>query len=131
MPRAMPPVLLIALGGAAGAVSRHYVGRAAMRWLGPDYPWGTLAVNIAGGLAMGLLIGWLAAGDRTDAQAVRPFAAVGFLGGFTTFSAFSLEMVQMIERKAWSQALGYAGASMVLSVLAVFAGLWLMRRMMT
>ena len=125
----MQTLSLIALGGAAGAVSRHLVGRAAFHLAGPGWPLGTLAVNLTGALLMGALIGWLAATDRPDGHAVRVFAATGFLGGFTTFSAFSLELVRMIERKAWIDAFLYASGSVLVSIAALFAGLWLVRRL--
>ena len=124
----MMNILLIGAGGALGAVSRHYVGQAALRTLGSGQPWGTLAVNILGGLLMGLLVGWLAATERADATSIRYLAAVGFLGGFTTFSAFSLEMVRLIETRAWLNAFGYATGSVVLSVGAVIVGLMIMRK---
>ena len=125
----MQSILLIAGGGALGAVSRHLVGRAVMQATGTGFPWGTFAVNVAGGLAMGLLIGFLAATDREGENAVRLAGAVGFLGGFTTFSAFSLELVLMFQRKAWGEAAAYAGGSVLLAALALVAGLWLMRRL--
>jgi CrcB protein len=124
----MQNILLIGAGGALGAVSRHLVGRTALRFLGSDQPWGTFAVNIAGGLMMGLLIGFLVATDRGDQHAARLFGAVGFLGGFTTFSAFSLEMVLMIERKAWLNAFVYAAGSVILSISALMLGMYLVRR---
>lgn len=111
-----------------GAVARYQVGRLTFRWFGPEQVWGTLAVNIAGGLLMGLLIGWLAATGRADQQSIRLFGAVGFLGGFTTFSAFSLEMANMFERKAVLPAFGYAAGSVVVALAAVFVGLWLVRK---
>ncbi|MBO6766541.1 fluoride efflux transporter CrcB [Maricaulis sp.] len=132
----MNHLLLIAAGGAGGAVSRHLVGQAALRWLGPQMPlglpWGTLAVNVVGGLAMGLLVGWLALAGRGEAdQYIRLAGAVGFLGGFTTFSAYSLELATMIERKAYALAFGYAAGSVLLALGAVFAGLIIMRKVLT
>jgi len=132
----MNHLLLIAAGGAGGAVSRHLVGQAALRWLGPQMPlglpWGTLAVNVVGGLAMGLLVGWLALAGRGEAdQYIRLAGAVGFLGGFTTFSAYSLELATMIERKAYVLAFGYAAGSVLLALGAVFAGLIIMRKVLT
>jgi CrcB protein len=120
--------LLVGAGGALGAVSRYQVGRLTFRWFGPEQVWGTFAVNVAGGLLMGLLIGWLAATGRADQQYVRLFGAVGFLGGFTTFSAFSLEIANMVERKAFLPAFTYAAGSVVVALAAVFVGLWLMRK---
>lgn len=132
----MNHLLLIAAGGAGGAVSRHLVGQAALRWLGPQMPlglpWGTLSVNVVGGLAMGLLVGWLALAGRGEAdQYIRLAGAVGFLGGFTTFSAYSLELATMIERKAYALAFGYAAGSVLLALGAVFAGLIIMRKVLT
>lgn len=124
-------LLLIGAGGALGAISRYLVGQASLRWLGPEQPWGTFAVNIAGSLAMGLLIGWLVATDRGDHHMMRLLGAVGFLGGFTTFSAFSLELVAMIERKAWANALVYASGSVAAGILALFVGLMIMRKVVS
>ncbi len=126
----MMNLLLIGAGGALGAISRYLTGQAAARLFGMDQPWGTFIVNIAGGLAMGVLIGWLSLSERADENAIRLFAATGFLGGFTTFSAYSLELALMIERKAWLNALLYAAGSVVLALLAVMAGLILIRRVM-
>jgi len=126
----MMNLILIGAGGALGAISRHLAGRAALRLFGPDMPWGTFSVNVLGGLAMGLLVGWLAATERADETSIRLFAAVGFLGGFTTFSAYSLEIALMIERKAMLSAFAYAAGSVVLALAAVFAGLMIMRKVM-
>ncbi len=125
---AMNHLLLIAAGGAGGAVARHLVGQAALRWLGAGWPWGTLAVNVVGGLAMGLLIGWLTAAEPPNATALRYALGVGVLGGFTTFSAFSLEVVMMIERRDWVSASGYVGLSVVGAVGALILGLTIARR---
>lgn len=113
------------LGGALGAGARYLVGQAMMGWFGPNYPWGTLAVNLIGGLAMGALVGMLA--RMTAGEQARLFLAVGVLGGFTTFSAFSLELVTMLERGAMLTAVGYALASVLGAVLALFAGLAITR----
>jgi CrcB protein len=131
----MNHLLLIGAGGALGAISRHLVGRAALRWLGPEMPlglpWGTLVANVAGGLLMGLLVGWLALAGRGEPDHyIRLAGAVGFLGGFTTFSAYSLELAMMIERKAFGLAFGYAAGSVLLALGAVFAGLLIMRKVL-
>lgn len=118
-------ILLIALGGALGAVARYGAGRVAP--VG-DWPSATLTVNVVGGLLMGLLTGWLAFRGGVEQESVRLFAAVGVLGGFTTFSAFSLETAQMIERGRIGMAAAYVGLSVVLSVAALFAGLMIARR---
>lgn len=121
-----PPLLLVALGGGLGAVLRFIVGRWSLGAFGPDLPLGTLLVNISGGLVMGLLAGWLAR-PGNGAEHLRLLIGVGVLGGFTTFSAFSLEVVTMLERGEALWALGYVLASVTGAVLAVFAGLWLAR----
>lgn len=121
----MISLLLVMMGGALGAGARYLVGKALLGWLGPDYPWGTLAVNLLGGLAMGALAGML--GRMTAGDQARLFLAVGVLGGFTTFSAFSLELVTMLERGAMMTAMGYALASVAGAVVALFAGLAMTR----
>ncbi|MCW5725292.1 MAG: fluoride efflux transporter CrcB [Maricaulaceae bacterium] len=124
----MGHVLLIAAGGAIGAVARHFAGAASLRLLGAGFPYGTLFVNVAGGLLLGLFVGWLSQAGRDDGGALRAFFAVGVLGGFTTFSAFSLELALMIERKSWMTAFGYAAGSVLLALGALFAGLLIARR---
>jgi len=122
----LPSLLLVALGGATGAVLRYLVGRWSLVTFGPGLPLGTWIVNISGGLAMGLLAGWLAR-PGSGAEHMRLLLGVGVLGGFTTFSAFSLEVVTLLNRGEAIWALGYALASVTGAVLAVFAGLWLAR----
>lgn len=117
--------LLVMAGGAVGSAARYGVGMLALRSLGPGYPWGTLAVNLIGGFAMGLLAGLLARGGGSEQT--RLLVGVGLLGGFTTFSAFSLDSVTMIERGLWGPAIGYALVSVIGSVVALFAGLALVR----
>ena len=125
----MNHLLLIAAGGALGAVSRHLVNQAGLRWLGPEFPYGTFLVNIGGSLMIGLLVGWLAQVGRPDATEIRFALGIGFLGAFATMSAFALDVVVMAERKMLTLALAYAGGTVVLSVLAVFAGLLISRRL--
>lgn len=125
----MNHLILIALGGALGAVARHLVNQGALRVIGPDYPWGTLIVNVAGSLLIGVLVGWLAFAGRSDATELRFALGVGFLGAFTTMSAFSLDVVLFIERKAYVSAAGYALGTVCLSVFAVFVGLMLARKL--
>lgn len=119
-------LFLVMLGGAVGAGARHLTGRAALALWEPDFPWGTLIVNILGGLAMGLLVGWLAARASGD-EAIRYLLGVGVLGGFTTFSAFSLETVLMLQRNEYWTALLYILASVIVSIAALFAGLQMTR----
>lgn len=126
----MQTLLLVAAGGATGAVARYLLGVQAMRSLGGGWPYGTLAANVLGGLLMGVLIGVLALRGGADQERWRLLLGVGVLGGFTTFSAYSLEVVLMIERRAYGQAALYSVGSVVLSVAALFAGLILMRRLL-
>lgn len=121
----MPNLLLVMLGGAFGAGARHLAGAAGLRWLGPGFPWWTLFVNLSGSLFMGLLTGWLVRAGGSEQT--RLFLAVGVLGGFTTFSAFSLELGLMVQRGELANAAAYVLASVVGGVLLLFAGLWLMR----
>jgi CrcB protein len=122
----MNHLFLVMLGGAIGAGARHLTGRAALALWGPGFPWGTLIVNLAGGLAMGLLAGWLAARASGD-EALRYLLGVGVLGGYTTFSAFSLETATMLQRGDHGLALLYILASVAGSIIALFAGLQIAR----
>jgi len=119
----MNPLILIMAGGAIGAGARYVVSSAIVRAAGASWPWGTLSVNIIGGFLMGVLVARVAEGG----DPVRLLLGVGVLGGFTTFSAFSLESVEMIQRGAWASAFGYAVASVGLSLLALFLGLVIAR----
>lgn len=119
-------LLLAAAGGAVGAAGRYLVGIGAARLLGYDFPWGTLIVNVVGCFVMGLLIE-AAALRWSMSNEMRTFLATGILGGFTTFSAFSMDFALLVERKAYAGAALYAGASVTLSLLALFAGLAVVR----
>lgn len=114
----------VALGGAFGAVARFLTVMAALRAFGPAVPWGTLAVNVAGSFAMGLLFVWL---EARGLMRLAPLLMAGLLGGFTTFSAFSLDVLKLWEAGAGWAAAGYALGSVVLSVGALVAGVALMR----
>ncbi len=122
----MMPIIYIAAGGAAGAVLRYLSTSAATTWFGHGFPYGTMLVNVFGSLGMGLLIGWLAK-HSAGAETLRYLIAVGFLGGFTTFSAFSLDVVTLFERDQMISAMLYIIGSVSLSVIALFAGLYVMR----
>lgn len=126
----MQTLLLVAVGGGSGAVLRYLLGVQAARALGQGWPYGTFASNALGGLLMGVLAGWLALRGGPDGEKWRLLLGVGVLGGFTTFSAYSLEVALMIERRAWGQAFAYSLGSVVLSVAALFAGLLLVRRLL-
>lgn len=122
----MTPLLAVAGGGAIGAVARYLMAGAVQRTIGGAFPWGTLAVNLLGALLMGLIVEcaarlWTLSGD------LRLFLTTGILGGFTTFSAFSLETALMVEKGELAQAALYAMASVLLTVLFLFCGLWLVR----
>ncbi len=118
----MNATLLVMAGGAFGAAARYHLGRLAFHWGGIGFPYGTLAANLIGGFLMGVLVGVLARSDFVD-EPWRLLLGIGVLGGFTTFSAFSLELVNMIERGDWAVAAGYAILSVAGSVAALFAGL--------
>ena len=125
-----PPIVLVAIGGAVGAVLRYLVGVWTLGNIGSGLPFGTWSVNIAGGLAMGLLAGWLTreGGNGIDGgDALGLLLGVGVLGGFTTFSAFSLEVFTMITRNEIGLAAAYAVSSVAGSVVALMAGIWLVR----
>ncbi|MCZ6453097.1 MAG: fluoride efflux transporter CrcB [Alphaproteobacteria bacterium] len=122
----MKLVLAIALGGAIGAVGRHYVSVAMTLLLGHGFPWGTLVVNIFGSFLMGVLIEAMALAWSPTAE-MRALLTVGVLGAFTTFSTFSLDVAVLYERGASLLLAFYIVTSVAVSILALFAGLRLMR----
>jgi CrcB protein len=126
----MPLTLWIAAGGAVGAATRHLVNVGATRLLGHSFPYGTFTVNVLGSLIMGLLIGLMAL-RWSASQEMRAFLTTGLLGGFTTFSTFSLDFATLMERKAHALAAIYAAGSVGTSLAAVFVGLWMMRWALT
>lgn len=125
----MTRFLLVAAGGALGSMARYGLGLTAGRWApNAGWPVGTFVANVIGGLLMGVLVGWLAFRGGAHQEMVRLFAAVGVLGGFTTFSSYSLEAVQMIERRQLGLAAAYVAGSAALAIAALFLGLMLSRR---
>ena len=123
----MNGLLYVALGGALGASGRHLLGIGMLKTFGPDYPYGTMAANVIGGFLMGMLAGWLAL-KVSGGENLKLFLGVGLLGGFTTFSAFSLDAVLMYEKKAYGALIGYVGGSVILSIGALMIGLILARK---
>jgi len=113
--------ILVFVGGGLGAAARHGVGRATLHAFGPGFPWGTLTVNVIGSFLIGLAFALLETG-----QPARLFLVTGFLGGFTTFSAFSLDALTLWERDPWTAGI-YVAASVTLSFAAIVAGMLLSR----
>ena len=124
----MIPLLQVALGGALGASGRYLTGVLVARLVGPGFPWATLAVNVLGSFAMGVVVVVLAQGSG---QRVAPLLMTGVLGGFTTFSAFSLDAVTLYERGQTELSLLYVAGSVILSVAALFSGLLIARSLTT
>lgn len=122
----MRTAFFVFLGGGLGSVGRYFVGVGAGRLIGTGFPWGTLIVNIVGCFVMGLLIETMALRWSVH-QDARAFMAIGILGGFTTFSAFSADFALLTERKQYLVAASYLSASVFFSLLAVFAGMVLVR----
>lgn len=116
----------IALGGGLGSAARFGVNHAVSQWLGNGFPWGVMFINILGSFLMGIAIAKFAQIDGLS-QEFRSFVTTGFLGGFTTFSAFSLDFVTLWERGDLIQAFAYMLASVICSVLALFLALAVMR----
>jgi len=127
-PSTLQASTLVALGGASGAVLRYHAGRLIGGISGPNavFPWGTFSINFTGSLAMGLLAGWLAR-HGTGGEAWRLLLGVGVLGGFTTFSAFSLESALLIERGLFTSAALYAVGSVFAGIAGLFIGLYITR----
>jgi CrcB protein len=124
----MTAYLIVALGSALGGALRHAVNLGAARLLGTSWPYGTFAVNVVGSLVMGLLAGYFAL-RATASQAWLLFLTTGILGGFTTFSAFSLDAALLVERGRLDAMAGYVLGSVALSIGALFLGLAIVRRL--
>ncbi len=123
----MQMLLAVAAGGAFGAVLRYLTMGRVAALLGTGFPWGTLVVNVAGSFAMGLIVA-LGARAIQPSPELRALLTVGILGGFTTFSTFSLDTMLLIERGQWPQAALYAALSVLLSVAGLWAGMALVRQ---
>ena len=124
----MTKVLLVFLGSGIGGSLRHGVNVWSLKAFGSGFPIGTLIINVVGGLLMGLIAGWLAfRAEMAWSQELRLFLTTGILGGFTTFSAFSLDAMTLLERGDYAGAALYVGASVVLSIAAVAVGLAVIR----
>lgn len=122
----MSNLLLVMSGGAIGAGLRYQLSRIALHLLGPAFPWGTWIVNLLGGLLMGLLAGMLLREGEMN-EPLRLLLGTGVLGGFTTFSAFSLESANMLQRGDYALAGAYMVSSVAGSILMLFLGFWLMK----
>lgn len=122
----MNSIVAVAAGGAIGATARYLFNLQMLRAMGPNFPWGTFGVNLIGSLIMGLLVGAFALKFNAS-QEVRNFLMTGILGGFTTFSTFSLDAAVMIERHDYALAGLYMVGSMAGAVLCLFIGLWVAR----
>jgi fluoride exporter len=124
----MQAILIVFFGGGVGSVLRHLVNIYAAKWLGTDWPWGTYTVNIVGSLVMGLFAGYFAfRAGATWTQQGRLLLMTGVLGGFTTFSAFSLDSILLWERGQAAYAALYVVSSVLISLSALVAGLSLVR----
>ena len=124
----MSHLLLVAIGGATGSVLRHLIGHWSIRHFGPAFPWGTMILNVVGSLLIGLLTEFIARKLNASAE-VRLLLVTGFLGGFTTFSAFSLDALVLFERGETTIGVVYVVVSVVASLAAVMGGLALGRSM--
>lgn len=122
----MPAMLLVMLGGAIGAGFRYHLSKIALQNMGLGFPWGTWIANLLGGLLMGVLAGTLVR-TADGGEPLRLFLGVGVLGGFTTFSAFSLETYNMLVRGDHVMAIAYAVSSVTGAILLLFLGILLTR----
>ncbi len=119
---------LVFVGSGLGGMARHAVGLGALRWLGPGFPFGTLAINIVGSALMGLVVALFATLDLGH-QDARLFLTTGIIGGFTTFSTFSLDAAAMWQRGEHIAAVAYVLASVLISLAALFLAMALTRRL--
>lgn len=122
----MQASIIVFLGAGLGGLMRHFMNAWVTAFAGAGFPYGIMAINILGSTAMGLVAGWFAFRGAGLGD-LRLFLATGILGGFTTFSAFSLDAALLIERGETAAAAAYVVGSVVLSVIGLFLGLWFMR----
>ncbi|MBV9330661.1 MAG: fluoride efflux transporter CrcB [Alphaproteobacteria bacterium] len=121
-----PTLVAVALGGAIGSLLRYIIAARIQATTSPGFPWGIFIVNISGGFMMGLIVE-MSALRLSLSSDLRAFLTVGILGGYTTFSTFSLDSALLIERGDFAGAAAYIGGSALLSIAALFAGLWVVR----
>lgn len=119
-------LLAVAFGGAVGAVGRYTLSTWIQGALGGSFPWGTLGVNVVGSFLMGVLVAAVQRGSLPPE--FQTLAAVGILGSFTTFSAFSLETVSLLQEGAWARGVSYVAASVLVGLAAIITGMWIMGR---
>ena len=119
--------VIVFIGGGLGAALRHGVNLLSARLFGTAFPWHTLIENVTGSLVMGFLAAYFAFKADPSSQHWRLFLTTGILGGYTTFSTFSLDSALLLQKGAYIQAASYMIGSVLLSVLALFAGLWIVR----
>jgi CrcB protein len=122
----MALTLWIALGGALGAAVRHFMNVWIARVAGGDFPWHTMVINVSGSFATGFLISLMALRWNVSNE-LRAFLTTGILGGYTTFSAFSLDFAMLVERKTYMLAAAYALGSVIPSLIAIFIGMAIAR----
>ena len=122
----MFPSFVVFIGSGVGGVARHLFNGWIARAVGTEFPLGILLINVIGSSAMGLVAGWFASKGHAS-QEVRLFLTTGILGGFTTFSAFSLDAALLYERGQPWLAVTYVLASVILSIAGLFVGMWTMR----
>lgn len=123
----MPPFILVGIGGALGAMARYGFSVLVGRFWTTGFPLATLLINIIGSTLMGILVGTLARTTPTMSNDIRLFVAVGILGGFTTFSSFSLDTIVLFERGELTQAIGYVALSVVVCLAGLYLGLLITR----
>lgn len=122
----LPILVAVALGGAIGSLMRYLIAGQIQSAAWPGFPWGIFFVNISGGFVMGIVVE-LSALKLSLSPELRAFLTVGILGGYTTFSTFSLDSALLIERGDFAAAAAYIAGSALLSIVALFAGLWMVR----
>ena len=120
----MNKLILVVVGGGIGSGARYLVALGSIRLFGPEFPWGTFAVNVLGSFLLGLILGWIASHPQ-HGEIVRLAFGTGVMGGFTTYSSFNAETLRMIESGTYGLAAGYAGMTFVVCLVAGTAGLWL------